>query len=57
MLRPALYFMLCCHALPQFPSADVLTSSDQLSATTTDGGLERWPDAGAAANIGIMLFR
>ena len=25
--------------------------------TTTDGGLEKWPDAGSAANIGIMLFR
>ena len=35
----------------------MLTSSDQLSATARDGGLEKWPDAGAAANIGIMLFR
>lgn len=29
-----------------------------MQANTTDGdGLERWPDAASAANIGIMLFR
>ena len=27
------------------------------AATVTDGGLETWPDAGSAFNIGIMLFR
>lgn len=40
----------------RFPQADVLTSSDNLEMTTTDGGLEIFPDAGAAANIGIMHF-
>lgn len=29
-----------------------------MQANTTDGdGLERWPVAASAANIGIMLFR
>lgn len=41
----------------QYPEADVLTSSDHLMNTVTDEGLERWPEAGSAANIGIMLFR
>lgn len=26
-------------------------------ATARDGGLEHYPEAGSAANIGIMLFR
>ncbi|XRB18460.1 glycosyltransferase family 77 protein [Pseudoscourfieldia marina] len=43
--------------MAEYKNADVLTSSDHLSATTTDGGLESWPNAGSAANIGIMLFR
>ena len=25
--------------------------------SVTDGGLEMWPQAGSAFNIGIMLFR
>jgi arabinosyltransferase len=41
----------------QYPEADILTSSDHLAATATDGGLEHWPQASSAANIGIMLFR
>jgi hypothetical protein len=41
----------------QYPAADILTSSDHLRNTVADEGLERWPDAGSAANIGIMLFR
>jgi len=41
----------------QFPEADVLTSSDHLSPTVRDESLERWPNAGSAANIGIMFFR
>lgn len=41
----------------QYPDADILTSSDHLSATARDGGLEYWPLAGSAANIGVMLFR
>lgn len=41
----------------QYPEADILTSSDHLINTVTDEGLERWPDAASAANIGIMLFR
>ncbi|GLC76877.1 hypothetical protein PLESTF_001850700 [Pleodorina starrii] len=41
----------------RFPEADILTSSDSTFATVPDEQLERWPEAGAAANIGIMLFR
>lgn len=43
-----------------YPTADVLTSSDHLLATTQrgdDASLERWPDAGSAFNIGMMVFR
>ncbi|KAL4450568.1 hypothetical protein ABPG77_000924 [Micractinium sp. CCAP 211/92] len=43
--------------MKQYPEADILTSSDHLMNTVTDEGLERWPDAASAANIGIMLFR
>ena len=43
--------------LAKYPSADILVSSDHLGATVEDGGLEKYPDAGSAANIGIMLFR
>eukprot|EP00884_Botryococcus_braunii_P011897 jgi/Botrbrau1/20708/Bobra.0058s0037.1 len=43
--------------IAQYPEADVLTSSDNLMETSTDGKLEYWPRAGSAANIGIMLFR
>ena len=32
-------------------------NADQLRETIPDDGLERWPDAGASFNIGIMLFR
>jgi len=41
----------------QYPEADVLTSSDHLLNTVNDEGLENWPQAASAANIGIMLFR
>lgn len=41
----------------KYPDADILVSSDHLEATVEDGGLEKFPDAGSAANIGIMLFR
>ncbi|KAK9813171.1 hypothetical protein WJX72_010080 [[Myrmecia] bisecta] len=37
--------------------ADILTSSDHLANTVDDDSLEQWPQAGSAANIGIMLFR
>jgi hypothetical protein len=43
-----------------YPTADLLTSSDHLSPTTTygdDATLESWPDAGSAFNIGAMMFR
>ena len=43
--------------MQQYPEADVLTSSDLLEPTETDGGLESWRAAYSAANIGIMLFR
>ena len=36
------------------PDADLLPAQ---AATVTEGGLEIWPDAGSAFNIGIMLFR
>lgn len=49
---------ICPSIMPlQYPEADILTSSDHLMNTVTDEGLERWPDAASAANIGIMLFR
>eukprot|EP00798_Chlamydomonas_sp_ICE-L_P025303 gene25303-10957_t len=41
----------------RYPTADMLTSSDHLSNTVNDESLERWPQAGSAANIGIMMFR
>ena len=42
----------------RYPKADILISSDHLSDTTGgDGGLEHYPQAGSAANIGVMLFR
>lgn len=41
----------------EYPTADILVSSDHLGATVDDGGLEKYPNAGSAANIGIMLFR
>lgn len=43
-----------------YPTADVLTSSDHLLATTSygdDASLESWPEAGSAFNIGAMVFR
>jgi len=43
--------------MAQYPEADCLTSSDHTVATARDGGLEHYPEAGSAANIGIMLFR
>lgn len=46
--------------LPYFakhPAADILTSTDQLRETVSDESLERFPDAGASFNIGIMMFR
>lgn len=43
--------------MARFPNADVLTSSDHLATTVRDDGLEKWPGASSAANIGIMLFR
>ena len=41
----------------KYSEADILTSSDHLLNTVSDEGLEQWPNAGSAANIGIMLFR
>uniref|UniRef100_A0A7R9V221 Nucleotide-diphospho-sugar transferase domain-containing protein n=1 Tax=Chlamydomonas euryale TaxID=1486919 RepID=A0A7R9V221_9CHLO len=41
----------------RYPHADILTSSDQLRETVSDESLEKFPDAGAAFNIGIMMFR
>lgn len=44
--------------LARFPDADVLVSSDNLASTRgPDRGLEAWPAAGAAFNIGVVLFR
>lgn len=37
--------------------ADILTSSDELRPTVQDDSLEKFPQAGSAFNIGIMLFR
>ncbi|KAG2496814.1 hypothetical protein HYH03_005220 [Edaphochlamys debaryana] len=41
----------------RYPEADILTSTDQLGPTVTDDSLEKFPQAGSAFNIGIMLFR
>lgn len=41
----------------RFKEADILTSTDQLGPTVKDDSLERWPHAGSAMNIGIMMFR
>jgi hypothetical protein len=42
----------------RFPGADVLTSSDHLVSTVGKAEeLERYPEAGSAFNIGIMLFQ
>ncbi|GFR51919.1 hypothetical protein Agub_g14403 [Astrephomene gubernaculifera] len=41
----------------RYPEADILTSTDQLAPTVSDDSLERFPHAGSAFNIGIMLFR
>jgi hypothetical protein len=43
--------------LAKYPDADVLTSSDHLAPTATDGGLEHHQRAASPANIGIMLIR
>jgi len=41
----------------RFKDADILTSTDQLGPTVKTEDLERWPQAGSAFNIGIMMFR
>lgn len=43
--------------MAKFPTADILTSSDHLANTATDGGLEDPNVAHSPANIGIMLLR
>jgi len=41
----------------RYPTADCLTSTDQLTPTVNDESLEIYPQAGASFNIGIMMFR
>lgn len=42
----------------RFPDADILTSTDHLAPTVgKEEALEKYPDAGSAFNIGIMMFR
>ena len=41
----------------RYSEADILTSTDQLGPTVQDDSLEKWPEAGASFNIGIMMFR
>lgn len=43
--------------MQQYKDADVLTSSDHLSTSAMDGGLEVRSRTHSPANIGIMLFR
>eukprot|EP00854_Cymbomonas_tetramitiformis_P025831 gene25831-31606_t len=43
--------------MQQYKDADVLTSSDHLSTSAQDGGLEVRSRTHSPANIGIMLFR
>ncbi|KAK1294789.1 Pentatricopeptide repeat-containing protein [Acorus calamus] len=43
--------------LARFPSADVLTSSDQLIPTVTDDSLEVWQQVSGAFNIGMFHWR
>jgi hypothetical protein len=40
----------------RYPEADILTSSDHLTSTRSDEGLEDGRMAGSAYNIGIMMF-
>lgn len=42
--------------MKQYPEADILTSSDYLTWSNTDEGLEDVRKAGSAYNIGIMMF-
>ena len=42
--------------MKRYPEADILTSSDHLTWTSTDEGLEDVLRAGSAFNIGIMMF-
>ncbi|KAG1678605.1 hypothetical protein FOA52_012612 [Chlamydomonas sp. UWO 241] len=41
----------------RFPKADILTSTDELRPTVNDDSLEKFPEAGASFNVGIMMFR
>eukprot|EP00798_Chlamydomonas_sp_ICE-L_P016115 gene16115-22259_t len=42
----------------RFPTADVLTSTDELGVKSASDNLLAWPvETGAAFNIGIMMFR
>ncbi|MEW5307750.1 MAG: hypothetical protein WDW36_010126 [Sanguina aurantia] len=41
----------------RYPTADILTSTDELRPTVMDDSLEKFPQAGSSFNIGIMLFR
>jgi len=41
----------------KYPTADILTSTDELRPTVETEEMERFPESGSAFNIGIMLFR
>lgn len=43
--------------MARYPDADILISSDNTHTTVTEERLERWPEGGGVANIGIMLVR
>ncbi|VAH91805.1 unnamed protein product [Triticum turgidum subsp. durum] len=43
--------------LARYPSADLLTSSDQVIPTVTDDSLENWREVTGAYNIGIFHWR
>ncbi|THG11465.1 hypothetical protein TEA_007232 [Camellia sinensis var. sinensis] len=43
--------------LSRFPEADVLTSTDVLTATFSDDSLDNWKEVGNAYNIGIFHWR
>ena len=47
----------CCTLECAESRTEMRTPGAPQAATVRDGGLELFPEAGSAANIGIMLFR
>ena len=45
----------CLSPSPQYPDADVLTSSDHLAPTVKDEGLEQWPQAASGVWVWVCV--